>query len=239
MRELTSPLSVRSVALLAASLSDPAPLLEMLVGSINGIHNPDFLYAGAEPDPRFDRLLALLASLGKNHRLHWVADPVRDGEFAIVIIDYEESYRSEVEALLVLLGIKQSSINNGEDIVLPVSLAIHGHSVGGVAFTTRSILRLVEMFSAAVEVPDEDLDRAQDYPPLGRLAGEVRIRYSSGKPDAHSLAVRYRNGWFYIDDHDLASKRYFRLLAALWNVAIGEGAAATTNAPVLTVPVSG
>lgn len=237
MHELASPLAVGSMAKLSASMSDPAPLLGMLVGSINGIHNPDFLYDGVRIDPRFDELLALLASLGKHHRLHWVADPNREGEFAIVIIDYADDYGAEVGALLALLKIDPPT-PAGEDIVLPVSLAIHGRRTGSVAVTTRSILRLVEMFSAAVDVPREDLTRTQAYPPLGRLGDEIRIRYSSGRPESAFLAVRYREGWYYIEDHDLATKRYFRLLSVLWNVAIGEGAA-TSNAPVLTVPVSG
>ena len=52
-----------------------------------------------------------------------------------------------------------------------------------------------------------------------------------------AVAVPYRDGWYFIDETDQATKRFFRLLSALWSVSIAEG---TTHAaaPVLTVPVS-
>jgi hypothetical protein len=52
------------------------------------------------------------------------------------------------------------------------------------------------------------------------------------------VAVKYRNGWFYIDERDQATKQFFRLMGTLWSTTIAESASEVTSAPVLTVPVS-
>jgi hypothetical protein len=52
------------------------------------------------------------------------------------------------------------------------------------------------------------------------------------------MPVKYRDGWFYIDETDYATKRFFRLMGTFWSVAIAESAAQGSAAPVLTVPVS-
>jgi hypothetical protein len=53
-----------------------------------------------------------------------------------------------------------------------------------------------------------------------------------------AVAVKYRDIWFYIDEKDQATKRFFRLLGTLWSVSIAESAASTSVAPVLIVSVS-
>jgi hypothetical protein len=63
------------------------------------------------------------------------------------------------------------------------------------------------------------------------------VRRSEKKPKDASVAVEYRDGWFYIDETDQATKRFFRLLGALWSVSIADSAVGSP-APVLTVPVS-
>jgi hypothetical protein len=52
------------------------------------------------------------------------------------------------------------------------------------------------------------------------------------------VAVKYRNGWFYIDEKDQATKQYFRLLTTLLSVNIAESTGRASATPVLTVPVS-
>jgi hypothetical protein len=161
-----------------------------------------------------------------------------DESFAIVITDYADGFQADVETLLALLGIEYDLGFTG-DIVMPVSLAVHGRDDGAIGITTRSVLRLVEIFSAAVEVPEGDIHRAQTYPPLGPMVEGLRIRQARREPENASLAVRFREGWYYIPDDDRISKGYFRLLTVLWSVVISEGSAGASGAPLLTVPVSG
>ena len=238
IRHLASPISVGSLARLSTALSESGPLFELLVKSVNGIYNPDFMHEGVEVDPDFSRLAQSLSRLSQGHRLHWVEVGAQPEAFAIVVTDYADGFFDDVLTLTDLLGI-EAPADTSEDLILPISLAVHGREMGAVGITTRSVMRLVEIFSAAVEVPAQADRHVQRYPALGPMAEHLRIRASNREPENATVAVRFRDYWYYIDSSDQHSKGAFRMLSALWSVVISEGAAGTTAAPVLTVPVSG
>jgi hypothetical protein len=66
------------------------------------------------------------------------------------------------------------------------------------------------------------------------LGGVFRIRSESSRPEEASLAVRYRQHWFYIDDSDLDSKSTFAMLSQIFSLQAGK---AEGLVPVLTLPV--
>ena len=239
LRQLMSPIPISTLARLSGSLTDPAPIYNALMSSVNGIHNPDFLFPSMEPDPRFNRIVTIIADLTRMYRLHWVAAPEPADSFSIVIDRADVTNGAQVEELLSLLGLPQPD-DNSTTIDLPVSLALHGRESSGVAIITRSVYDLAEILAAAVEVPERDQGdgAAADYPRPGPVGSTLRIRRSADRPDRAAVTVPYRDGWFYIDDRDRATKGFFRLLASLWSVAIADTTAGAAAAPVLTVPVS-
>jgi hypothetical protein len=99
---------------------------------------------------------------------------------------------------------------------------------------------LIEILSAAVEVPEQDIANgiAVDYPPPGPAVRSLRVRHNETRPTSAVVAVEHRDGWFYIDDRDLATKQFFRLLGLLWSVSVAESTDKSAVEPVLTVPVS-
>ena len=118
-----------------------------------------------------------------------------------------------------------------------------GLGVGGrdpITINTRSVFDLLEILSACIDVPEQDIrdGAATAYPPSGLVGGSLRVAFASERPERVAVAVKYRDGWFYISDTDRATKRFFRLLGTLWTVAMTESTAGVTAAPVLTVPVS-
>lgn len=239
LHQLTSPVPLATLAQLTGTLAEPAPIYTALVSSVNGIYNPDFLFSSTEPDPRFSRFITIMTELTQMHRLHWIEDLQHAGKFSIIIDHYAPTYTDRVDELLGLLGLPATK-KHSPPVVLPVSLALDGRGTDGIGMTTRSVLRMVEILSAAVELPEQDQDNGStvNYPPPGMLGKELRIRYSKAKPDRAAVAARHRDGWFYIDDSDQATKGFFRLLGALWSVTMAESAAKGAAAPVLTVPVS-
>jgi hypothetical protein len=61
----------------------------------------------------------------------------------------------------------------------------------------------------------------------------LRIHSSDSPPkDAH-VVVRYRDGWFYIDDRDHESKAAFNFLMLLFSLT---ETGTTQAAPIVTVP---
>lgn len=238
-RQLMSPVSVPTLAQLTGNLADPAPVFYALVSSINGIYNPNFTSGESGPDPRFARLVAIFTELTRAHRLHWIQEPQRKEGFKIVIDHYAPGYTGQVDELLALLRVPAAG-DRPARIVLPVSLALDGHATGGIGITTRSVFDLLEILSGAVEIPERDqvAGVAASYPPPGLVGERLRVHYSGTEPGQASVAVSYRDGWFYIDETDQPTKQYFRLFTTLMSINIAESAGRTSTAPVLTVPVS-
>jgi hypothetical protein len=168
IRQVMTPLPVSALAQLAGASANPAPVYNLLVSSVNGIYNQEFLYSPAGPDPRFSRFVSILSELTRMNRLHWIEDPRHTGNFSIVINHHEPIYTDEIKELLQLLGLPASKADSST-VILPVSLAHDGRDSGGIGIATRSVYRLVEILSAAVEIPEQDKANGvtADYPPLG------------------------------------------------------------------------
>jgi hypothetical protein len=237
-KQLFSPVSVAVLAELTGSLVDPGYVYTALVAGANGLRNPDFLHASVAPDPRFERFVFLMTALTQAHRLHWVGGAGPDGGFSIVVDQYAPAFAAEVGELLSLLGLPVPD-DQDSPVVVPVSLALDGREAGGLGLITRSVADLVEILSAAIDVPEDDRRRgvAAAYPPAGLAGRNLRVRYGDDTPAGATVAVPYRDGWYFIDETDGETKRFFRLLSALWSVSMAEGTAHAAT-PVLTVPVS-
>jgi len=237
--QMMSPVSVTSLAQFTGNLADPAPVYYALVSSVNGIYNPDFMSPSSAPDERFNRIVTIMTELSLAHRLHWVQDSRKGDRFSIIIDHYSPDYADEVNELLTLLGISAPKIRSSR-ITLPVSLALEEQDSGGIGITTRSVFDLLEILSGAVEVPEQDLASgvAVIYPPHGMVGKQLGVRHSKIEPEHASVAVKYRGGWFYIDEKDQATKQFFRLLTTLLSINIAESTDGASAAPVLTVPVS-
>ena len=91
----------------------------------------------------------------------------------------------------------------------------------------------------SIDVPEEDQvsGRAVIYPPAGLVGQKLVVRRANVAPGGASIAVQYRDAWYYIDDTNQNTKLFFRLATTLMSVSIADS---TSNdaAPLLTVPVS-
>ena len=239
LSQLTAPLPLTMLAQLSRTMTDPAPIFNALVTAVNGIYNPDFIFSEDDMDPRFDEFSSIMAELTRAHRLNWVEDPKRKGHFSLVIDQTEPVHAARVKELLRLLSLPPGDYRTPQ-VVIPVALALNGAQSGTMGITTRSVMDLVEILTAAIEVPakDEQEGVVAPAPRPGRTGKLLRINYSESSPQHAYVAVEHRDGWFYIDERDLVTKKYFKLLGGLWSVAMASAAGQGPAAPVLTVPVS-
>lgn len=239
LRQLSSPITPLLLIQISRTMANPAPALSAFITTANYIYNPHFNFSEDPEDPRFDEFINIIAALTRDHRLHWVESATGQDQFSMVIDQFEARHAAQVKQLLQLLDLPAAKPGQRQ-VVIPVFLALDGATVGGLGITTRSVWDLVEILSASIEVPaqDEAAGVAIPAPPPGRVGRQLKITFSKEEPEHAYIAVPYREGWFYIDERDLVTKEYFRLLASLWTMtmskAIGQGAAA----PLLTVPVS-
>lgn len=237
LRQLSSPLPLSLFSQTSQILPDPDFAYDMLLASVNDIYNPAFRYPGQEEDPRFDRLVEIMTTLIRQNRLHWVSDATDSDKLSLLI--QRPAGDDIIVELLELLQVPIGEANQ-DHIVIPVALALDGMTEEGIGITTRSLWELVEILSAAVQVPaaDESGGAAANFPTPGRAGEKLRISYSEDRPENAYVAVEYRDGWFSIDDRDRATKRYFKLLGSLWGAAMSKSLDDGSAAPVLTVPVS-
>ena len=239
LRQLTVPLPISMLAQITRSLINPESAFVALIASVNGLYNPDFMIGDEGDDPRFDRFAAIMSELTRAHRLHWVEDPTHKGRFSIVIDQSRPDHADSVQELLALVSLTEL-YRTGSQIVIPVTLSLNGAEEGVMGINTRSIFDLVEVLAARIEVParDEQNGVVINYPPVGRFGRDLAIHYSAEKPEHAYIWIRHRDGWFYIDERDLVTKRYFKMLGSLWSLAVASSLADGPAAPVLTVPVS-
>jgi hypothetical protein len=239
LRQLLSPIPLDLLLLAVRSETLRSRQITLLVDRINDLRNPDFLDEQlTEPDSRFMRFVELFSELTKGRVLDLMKDSRKEVAFDFVISGYAPEYSKKVVEFLDLLSLSMPT-DRSKEIVIPVYFAVKTRKVWGIGITTRSIYDLVEIFSAAIEVPQEHALKGLTInpPPMGWPGRGIRIISSTKKPGNMSLAVKYRGYWFYIDETDQRTKAFFRDLRAYWSVSIAA-AADHKAAPVLTLPVS-
>lgn len=237
LKQLTSPIPLSLFSQMSRVLPDSGFAYDMIVASVNDIYNPAFLYGDQKEDPRFDRLVEIMTTLTRENRMHWVSDSSDSNKLSLLI--QRPGGDDIVVELLELLQVPTSEANE-DHVLIPVTTALEGMNRDGIGMTTRSLWELVEILSAAVQVPagDASSGAVASFPPIGRAGGELRINFTEKRPENAYIAVEYRDGWFSIDSRDIATKRYFKLMGSLWSAAMNESLGDASAAPVLTVPVS-
>ena len=130
----------------------------------------------------------------------------------------------------ITTSVSRRSRANGEGSVYPVKNR---------NCWAASIYNLLEILSAAIDVPKQDQvsGAALSYPPAGLVGEKLRVRRASVVPENVATAVEYRDAWYYIDDTNQATKLFFRLVTTLMSVSIADSTSSGAT-PLLTVPVS-
>ena len=108
-----------------------------------------------------------------------------------------------------------------------------------VAVQTRSGLQILAELGANIEVPPEHIAELRTYPPIPESRGSVQsllplIRIHADKllPADAFAAVKYRDYWYWIDDHDFRSKGVFTFLMIIMTLAeTGE----KIQSPIVTI----
>jgi hypothetical protein len=239
IKQLMSPLPLNLVVLNIRAGTSSARLFTMMTNRINGMRNPDFHYSPeVKPDTRFQSFIELGEKLRLAGVLDILADQNKDVPFVVLISDYAPKYSKIVREYLDLLGLSMPS-DSSKTIVLPVYFTINGGDLDGISISTRSTFDLIEILKASIEIPQDHVNAglAIKYPAPGLVGKDLHIYSSEEKPDSTIVAVKHRGYWFYIDDTDMGTKLFYRMIRILWSVSIAASSDQNV-APVLTIPVS-
>jgi len=153
----------------------------------------------------------------------------------MVLHSYTPHNATEVGRLLDLFGIARPP-REGDNVVAPVRLFAGSPPPGVLAVETRSLLELMRIAAAGIDLPHDFDAVTTRFPDLGPAGEGIRIRTATTRPADARTTVEYRGLWYYIGQTDKASKQWFTMLQLLANARVPEAAAAH---PLLTIPVTG
>ncbi|MGR8941070.1 MAG: hypothetical protein ACU83V_04710 [Gammaproteobacteria bacterium] len=199
-------------------------LLQVGAQSINGISNRKGGARGSEMDPDFAALLAALQRLQVSGaiglRVETTPETKQEGT---VMVMSRKDLPPEVEAdrILVrkLLGLRSGlhefkvvygSVPEKDDVV---------------AVQTRSGFQILNLLGSTVDVPPEHIAERRTYPPFSEPEGVqllsplIRVHADNSLPADAFAAVKYRDYWYWIDDHDYRSKAVFSFLMIIMTLA--------------------
>jgi hypothetical protein len=240
MRHLLSPLPLDLTLLVLNAMRDSPHAMTLLVRSINGMRNPDFLPdPSMEGDPRFKHLVDLMAEMALQGRATWSEEPGSDSPFRLFIAGGTGAHDPQTAGLFRLLGYPEPEEADAV-IALPVLRGLGRGDEPSVTLETRSLYDLLRIAAASVEVPEAHVESgvAEQLPPVGAAGRSIRIRRSEALPEGSLTAVRHHGWWYSIDGADTESKRTFRIVESLLSVRIADAVDHRDSTPVLTVPVS-
>jgi hypothetical protein len=233
-RVMLTPLPPGEVIAMLAAGAPVDAVLGLGVQSINGRRNwTADSHAAGQADQRFDQSLILLEELRTDGVLGFRFDTQATGRTAYLMLDQDAGTLDPRAAdLLELLGLDPTLRS------FPIRFGFGKGRPGEIRMDTRSLIEILNILEAQMEVPGDDVAAGKTYPT--RVAGEdlaalpaVAIRTSELKPFDSFVAVEYRGTWFHVDDGDFRSKRVFTVLMLILNLVENIG---SEQVPVITIP---
>jgi hypothetical protein len=238
VQRILTPITLNTLFLLNTSGWSSDRLLRILVDKMNDVGNAQGANgptpAQAPPYEEFKRLSFLLRQLGL------------DGLYTGAIYNNQPVLAFQPEALdhAQYQEFTRGLGLNPARLVFPVTEDARRSANDSINLRLRSFAGVMYFLSQSVQVPEGDVaagrvtvtrDAAgQPFDWLSVTEGILTIRSSNKPPDNASVAINYRNSWFYINDSDLDSKSTFSLLGQVYQLQAGN---TKSVAPVLTLPV--
>lgn len=225
LKALMTPLPPEAVFYTIESGWPADAILFTSVARLNGLRNQTASISGLTPaDPRFLKVLELLRRIQDSGAVGMRMVRGTNGqETALATIrstDISEQTRADGRELRHLLGLAPEAT---EFNLVYGTVAANDHEL---AMQTRSLLHILGVLAAQVEVPPEHVAEGRATPGVREAEQKgvhvvplVRIRSSKDKPEDAYVSVHYQDHWFWIDACDLKSKRAFAFMLLLFTLS--------------------
>ena len=207
---LMTPLSPAAIFSLVQSGWPVDRVMRICVRRINGLNNQSAGLVRSIADPEFIELIEKLAVLQRSGalamRLVAISDPGGvEQERSVYLTLGEPTPENATDAIRV------RSLLNLEPDATEVSLVFGGKSMtdSEIALLSRSVLDIMLEMSYSATVPEQDVASGRagqsiyDTVEGSQVPRLLAIHSGDEPPDGTRIAVRYREGWFWIDDTDL------------------------------------
>jgi len=216
-RGIMSPMPLQNMLMSIESGASAEFFLRLGVRSINGLRNETLTSKGYRPvDPQFVQAVKLIASLQTSNALHLERGTHTLGEPSPLRLRFGGHNMGPVEVAQVqelkgLLGLDQSR----DSYVLGFGATSFSDQV--IMLQTYSLAQVLASVSGRVDMPEGDVSSHKALPGMPTpdddgLFREGMVRYSKAKPEDAFAMVQYRGNWFWIDDHDIMTKKVFSFI---------------------------
>lgn len=215
-------------------------VLQVTVRSLNGIKNQGTSGGEVQPaDPAFYPLLDALRRLQLAQTVSLRLDKRGTDDVGVLVLASGRTPQEDQDLKFVRDTLHLDPGKNGELNIVFGTVQRNGQEL---AVVSRSMAEILIELAVGIDVPAQDVADLRTVPSVRVSDGEhprdrplVRIQSGSAAPADAFTAVRYRNTWYWIDDHDFTSKRIFTLLMMFFSLA-ETGVA--PQMPTLTLPVN-
>jgi hypothetical protein len=234
-KSLMAPIPITGIVLLLQAGYPADVVLRVCTNSINGLANSYGGRGARRGDSRYQELLSLLRKQQEEGLLGMYSKRERDQQVVKMSLPESDRAASGVRLARIreLLGVA-AGVN--EFTVIYGAQPTAGDEI---AFQSRSMMQVLVDIGSYIEVPAHDRDEGRVYMPerdeeIEKLfPALLRVRWAEKQPDEAHVAVKYRGGWFWIDDRDHTSKSAFNFLMLLFSLT---ETGSTQAAPIVTVP---
>jgi hypothetical protein len=238
IRGLMTPLLPESVFFTIQSGWPADGVLMAAASSINGLKNVEITHEGMKPpEPDFLRALQLLRKLQRSGAVGMRIQVDKQQRQAALLTFHTATITPDAQAdsreLRKLLRLNPDATN------FNLAFGPTASSDTEIAIQTRSVLHLMQVMAAQIEVPPQHVTEGraalgiESVPARQDAHALVRIHSSKSKPRDPFVSIHYRDHWYWIDDCDLRTKRAFAFTMILFTLAdTGE----KEPLPLITIP---
>jgi hypothetical protein len=210
LRGIMAPIPVRNVILGIDSGVSAKFLIRLGVRRINGLQNQALLPGTELPaQSDFQRVVEIMSLLQIRNALHISNRPQAHAKRRLVLTLGKNHVGPEtgilIEQLQDLLDL---------DPCLEEYALVSGSMAAGkdtISLQTYSLMQILASVAAYVDIPEKDVSSGRAIPGT-RKTNKRAVHSSSVRPEQAFASVKYRGRWFWIDDHDLETKRVFSFI---------------------------
>jgi len=231
---LVQPISIAAITgLLNTSLS-PGDAFRLFITNVNDCGMPMFVQnQGAINSEKFERIAELVQALFPDQTAYFVNNT---GQAPILRVVNVPRHKAEIAEFLALLGQKPMPAE-ATGVAIRV---VNGSRVpvdGEVTLIPHTLAYLLRLAAASVDLPPELEPASVPLTLTERFKGMMHIHCGKDSPKGASVAVQYRDYWFWIADDDIRSKQLFYQTVVIARLQHRESSPQNST-PMLTLPVA-
>ncbi len=235
-RNLLTPLPPGSLLYLVQSGWPIDLVLKTSVWSINGVFDEVSRPSSRrDAHPELKELIEIWQDLSSNGVIGLKNGNLEKSESIVLVINKtpEERYKKEISRFKDILNL-DPSLN-----AFTVKYGLIQEKSDEIVILTGSVWEIMLSFSWYFDVPPEQVESGRTIEGFhskdSTTVAPINIKFSKEKPKESFIHIYHQDYWFYIDNNDRNSKRYFSFVQLILNLVENQ---TPNQAPTIALPTN-